>query len=46
MRVVTVPENTVSQVERWHSHAATGLGVRVWVVVGDEDGNRSFLKLF
>ena len=40
--MVTGPENAVSQVERRHSHAAPGLGGRVCVVVGDEDGNWSF----
>ena len=34
------PENAVSQVEIRLSLAAMGLGVRVCVVVGDEDGNR------
>ena len=38
--MVTGPENAVSQVERRHSHAAPGLGGRVCVVVGDEDGRR------
>ena len=42
----TGPENAVSQVERRHSHAAPGLGGRVCVVVGDEDGNRSFFSFF
>ena len=32
--------------ERRHSHAASGLGGRVCVVVGDEDANRSFLSFF
>ena len=41
-RVVTGPENAVSRVERRHSDAAPGLGGRVCVVVGDEDGNRVF----
>ena len=41
-RVVTGPENAVSQLERRHSLAAPGLGGRVCVVVGDEDVNRSF----
>ena len=41
-RVVTGPENAVSQVERHHIHAAPGLGGRFFVVVGDEDGNRGF----
>ena len=46
MRVVTGPENAVSQVERRHSLAAPGLGGRVCVVVGDEDGNQSFFLAF
>ena len=46
MCVVTGPEDVVSQVERRHSHAAPGLGGRVCVVVGNEDGNRSFFKLY
>ena len=46
LRVVTGPENAVSQVERRHSHAAPGIGGRVCAVVGDEDGNWSvFLAL-
>ena len=45
-RVVTGPENSVSQVERRHSDAAPGLGGRFCVVVGDEDGNRQFFYLF
>ena len=44
--MVTGPENAVSQMERWHSDAAPGLGGRVCVVVGDEDGNHHFLNLF
>ena len=40
--MVTGPENAVSQVERRHSDVAPGLGGRVYVVVGDEDGNRQF----
>ena len=40
------PRNAVSQVERRHSHAAPGLGGRVCVVVGDEDGNRHFFICF
>ena len=43
---MTGPENAVSQVERGHSHAAPGLGGRVFVVVGDEDGNWSFFLAF
>ena len=42
----TVPENAVSQVEIRHSLAAPGLGGRFCVVVGDEDGNRSFFLVF
>ena len=42
----TGPENTVSQVDRLHSEAAPGLGGRVCLVVGDEDGNGSFFLLF
>ena len=30
--------------EKRHSHAVPGLGGRVCVVVGDEDGNRSFFR--
>ena len=45
-RVVTGPENAVSQVERRHSDKMPGLGGRVCFVVGDEDGNRSFFLLF
>ena len=41
--MATGPKNAVSQVERRHSYAAPGLGGRVCVVVGDEDGNRIFL---
>ena len=41
-RVVTGLENSVSQVEIRHSHASPGLGGRVCVFVGDEDGNQSF----
>ena len=41
--VVTGPENAVSQVQRRHSDATPGLWVRVCVVVGNEDGNQSFL---
>ena len=44
--MVIGPENAVSQVERRHSDAAPGLGGRVCVVVGDEDGNRSFFRFF
>ena len=44
--MVTGPEYAVSQVEIRHSDAAPGLGVRVCVVVGDEDGNREFFYLF
>ena len=44
--MVTGPENAVSQVERRHIHAALGLGGRVCVVVGDEDGNQSFFSFF
>ena len=44
--MVTGPENAVSQVERRHSDAAPGLGGRVCVVVGDEDGNQSFFSFF
>ena len=44
--MVSGPENAVSQVERRHSHATPGLGGRVCVVVGDEDGNHSFFKAF
>ena len=36
------PRNAVSQVERRHSLAAPGLGGRVCVVVGDEDGKSEF----
>ena len=36
------PRNAVTQVERQHSEAAPGLGGRVCIVVGDEDGNRQF----
>ena len=43
---MTGPENAVSQVERRHSNAAPGLGGRVCVVVGDEDGNRIFVLAF
>ena len=45
---MTGPENEFSQVERQHIHAAPGLGGRVCVVVGDEDGNGvffAFLKI-
>ena len=42
--MVTGPENAVSQVEKWHSDVAPGLGGRVYVIVGDEDGSRQFLK--
>ena len=42
----TGPENVVSQVERQHSDALPGLGGRVCVVIGDEDGNRHFFNLF
>ena len=44
--MVTGPENTVSQVEIRNSDAAPGLGGRVCVVVGDEDGNQSFFSFF
>ena len=37
-----VPENAVSQVDRRLIDVAPGLGGRVFVVVGDEDGIRSF----
>ena len=37
------PENAVFQVERRHSDAAPDIGGRVCIVVGDEDGNQSFL---
>ena len=40
--VVTGPENAVSQEERRHSDATPGIGGRVCVVAGDEDGNRIF----
>ena len=40
---MTGQENAVSQVERRHSDAEPGLGGRVCVVVGDEDGNPIFL---
>ena len=40
------PINAVSQVERRHSDAAPVLGGRVCVVVGNEDGNRSFFLAF
>ena len=43
---MTGPENAVSQVEKRHSLAAPGLGGRVCVVVGDEDGNLIFLSFF
>ena len=43
---MTGPENAVSQVEIRHSHDAPGLGGRVYVVIGDEDGNRSFFSFF
>ena len=43
---MTGPKNAVSQVERRYSHAAPGLGGSVCVVVGDEDGNRSFKSFF
>ena len=45
-RVGKVPENAVSQVERWNSDAVPGLGGSVCVVIGDEDGNWSFFLLF
>ena len=45
-RVVTGPENAISQVERRHSHAAPGIGGRVCVLVGNEDGNRIFFSFF
>ena len=32
--------------ERRHIHAALVLGGRVYVVVGDEDGNQSFFLAF
>ena len=44
--VLTGPENAVSQVDRQNSDVAPGLGGRVCVVVGDEDGNWSFFKIF
>ena len=44
--MVTGTYNAVSQVERRHSDAGPGLGGRVCVVVGDEDGNWSFFLLF
>ena len=44
--MVTVPENAVSQVEILHSDAALGLWGRVCIVVGDEDGNLSFILAF
>ena len=40
------PENSVSQVERRHSLVVPGLGGRVCVVVGDEDGNWSLFLSF
>ena len=40
----TGPENAVSQVEGRHNDAAPVLGGRVCVVVGNEDGNRSFFS--
>ena len=43
---MTGPENAVSQVYRRHSDAPPGLGGRVCVVIGDEDGNRVFFKAF
>ena len=43
---MTGPENEVSQVDMRHSHAAPGIGGRVCVVVGDEDGNWSFFCFF
>ena len=46
LHVVIGPDNKVSHVERRHSHAAPGLGDRVCFVVGNEDGNRSFLRFF
>ena len=45
-RVVTVPENAVSQVERQHSDSVPGIWVCVCVVFVDEDGNRQFFYLF
>ena len=36
----------VSPPERLHSDAALGLGGRVCVVVGNEDGNRQFFFCF
>ena len=45
-RVITGPENAVYQVERRHSHAVPGLRGRVFVVVGDENGNRVFFSFF
>ena len=44
--VVTGPENAFSEVERKHSDVVPGLGGRICFVVGDEDRNRIFLKLF
>ena len=43
---MTVPEKAVSQVEIRHSDAAPGLGGRVCVAVGDEDGNCQFFYMF
>ena len=39
-------ENEVSQVERRNIDVAPVLGGRVFVVVGDEDGNRIFFLAF
>ena len=44
--MVTVPENSVSQVERRHSDVVPVLGGRVCFLVDDEDGNRSFFRFF
>ena len=44
--MVIGPENAVSQVERRHSDKTQGLGGRVCLVIGDEDGNRSFFLAF
>ena len=45
-RVVTGPENAVTQVERRHGDDAPGLGGRACVIVGNEDGNRFFKSFF
>ena len=44
--VFTGPENAVSQVERRHTDVAPVLGGRVCFVVGNEDGNMSFILSF